>query len=436
MSLESAKPTQVKNWALKTNLWGESEYTLGQPKRMVDAPLILATAELSAAGLAALPFILHRLRISKWMQNEALQPSGDGESIGLSLVLPVWNEEKLIIQKLDNLASQDFPRENLELIIIDSASTDTTMTLAKDWLKENPKEFPNYQLIQMEQRLGKSEAVKRAFNAAADENPVIAMTDADAMVPDTGALKRLASWFEDAAIGAVGGTPNRQTESDKAHVKLEQGYRNLFTQQRIAESQVDSTPFLEGSLVAFRKKFIDTSLLDCGSNADDSQLATMARLNGGRSIQDPELLFEEGTPSSNSGRRQRKVRRAQGLCRHLWRNRSSWFAKKHGHFGKILGNQGIMHIFAPWLLILALMLGFSRWFMHLTGEVSLEGWILILFIFEMLVLISLISIIVNIRIPGLSLMQTYLDGMFSLLWAHFLILKGKSLHIWEQPERE
>ena len=404
---------------------------------MVDAPFLLATAELSAAGLAALPFILHRSRISKWLLKDALQPSGDGESIGLTLVLPVWNEEKLIIQKLDNLASQDFPRENLELIIIDSASNDSTMTLAEEWLKKNPKEFPSHQLIRMEQRLGKTEAVKRAFNAAAEDKPLIAMTDADAMVPDTGALKRLASWFEDATIGAVGGTPNRQTESDKAHVKLEQGYRNLFTQQRIAESQADSTPFLEGSLVAFRKKFIDTSLIDCSSNADDSQLATMARLNGGRSIQDPELLFEEGTPSSNAGRRQRKVRRAQGLCRHLWRNRNSWFAKKHGQFGKILGNQGIMHIFAPWLLLTAIMLGFSRWFMISTGEGSLiEGWGLALFLFELLILLSLFSIMLNIQLPGLGLMQTYLDGMFSLFLAHILILRGKSLHIWEQPERE
>ena len=119
---------------------------------MVDAPFLLATAELSAAGLAALPFILHRSRISKWLLKDALQPSGDGESIGLTLVLPVWNEEKLIIQKLDNLSSQDFPRDNLELIIIDSASNDSTMTLAEEWLRKNPKEFPSHQLIRMEQR--------------------------------------------------------------------------------------------------------------------------------------------------------------------------------------------------------------------------------------------------------------------------------------------
>ena len=176
---------------------------------MVDTPSLLVAAELSAAGLAALPFIIHRYRISRWMQKEPLQPSGNGKKLGLTLVLPVWNEEKVIIEKLENLASQDFPRKNLELLIIDSASTDSTVSLVEDWLKKNAKEFPDYRLIRMEQRLGKTEAVKRAFDAAADDKPLIAMTDADAMLVDEGALTRLVSWFNDPTIGAVGGAPER-----------------------------------------------------------------------------------------------------------------------------------------------------------------------------------------------------------------------------------
>ena len=402
---------------------------------MVDTPSLLVAAELSAAGLAALPFIIHRYRISRWMQKEPLQPSGDGKKRGLTLVLPVWNEEKIIIEKMENLASQDFPRKNLELIIIDSASIDSTISLVEGWLKENAKEFPNHRLIRMEQRLGKTEAVKRAFDAAAEDKPLIAMTDADAMLADKGALRRLVSWFNDSTIGAVGGTPERKEEVDKTHIKLESTYRDLFTQQRIAESRADSTPFLEGSLVGFRKEFINTSLLDCGSNADDSQLATMARLNGGRSIQDADLVFTEGTPSSSAGRRQRKVRRAQGLCRHLWRNRSTWFSKQHGEFNKILRFQAFMHLFVPWFVLMAMMLGFSRWFLTITDSNFLEGWMLPLFILEVTILTALFGVIANLKIPGIGFLQTFMDAMWSLMIAHLLILKGDSLHIWEQPER-
>ena len=402
---------------------------------MVDAPSLLVAAELSAASLAALPFIIHRYRISRWMQKEPLQPSGDGKKLGLTLVLPVWNEEKIIIKKLENLASQDFPRKNLELLIIDSASTDSTVSLAEGWLKKNGKEFPNHKLIRMEQRLGKTEAVKRAFDATADDKPLVAMTDADAMLADKGALTRLVSWFDDSTIGAVGGTPERKEEVDKTHIKLEATYRDLFTQQRIAESRADSTPFLEGSIVGFRKEFIDTSLLDCGSNADDSQLATMARLNGGRSIQDPSLIFTEGTPASSAGRRQRKVRRTQGLCRHLWRNREVWFSKQHGEFNKILRFQAFMHLFVPWLLMMAMVFGFSRWFMTMEDSSLLGGWLLPLFVLEVIILTALFGVLANLKIPGIGFLQTFMDAMWSLMAAHLLILKGDSLHIWEQPER-
>ena len=402
---------------------------------MVDTPSLLVAAELSAAGLAALPFIIHRYRISRWMQKEPLQPSGNGKKLGLTLVLPVWNEEKVIIEKLENLASQDFPRKNLELLIIDSASTDSTVSLVEDWLKKNAKEFPDHRLIRMEQRLGKTEAVKRAFDAAADDKPLIAMTDADAMLVDEGALTRLVSWFNDPTIGAVGGTPERKEEVAKTHIKLESTYRDLFTKQRIAESRADSTPFLEGSLVGFRKEYIDTALLDCGSNADDSQLATMARLNGGRSIQDSELVFTEGTPASSAGRRQRKVRRAQGLCRHLWRNRGAWFSKQHGEFNKILRFQAFMHLFVPWLLLIAMMLGFSRWFMTIGDSSLLEGWLLPVFMLEIIILTALVGVFANLKIPGIGFLQTFMDAMWSLMTAHLLILKGDSLHIWEQPER-
>ena len=94
----------------------------------------------------------------------------------MTLILPVWNEEDIILSKLENLASQEYPRKDLELLIIDSASTDESMAIAKSWLKEKPKAFPNYKIIEMEKRLGKTEAIRQAIIAADEKSEVI---DAD-----------------------------------------------------------------------------------------------------------------------------------------------------------------------------------------------------------------------------------------------------------------
>ena len=82
-----------------------------------------------------------------------------------------------------------------------------------------------------------------------------------------------------------------------------------------------------------------------------------------------------------------------------------------------------------------MMLGFSRWFLTITDSSFLEGWILPLFMLEIIILTALFGVIANLKIPGIGFLQTFMDAMWSLMIAHLLILRGDSLHIWEQPER-
>ncbi|RZD47094.1 MAG: hypothetical protein CXT68_05115 [Methanobacteriota archaeon] len=388
---------------------------------MIEAQATLALGELALAGLAAGPFILHRYRIAKWLKLKPLKPSSIEIKLKMTLILPVWNEEEIILSKLENLASQEYPRKDLELLIIDSASTDKSMAIVKSWLKEKPKAFPNHKIIEMEKRLGKTEAIRRAIIAADEKSEVIVMTDVDATFPPD-SLNRLASWFSDPEIGAVGGTPQRSSVEEKAHTEMESTYRDLFTLQRIAESRIDSTPFLEGSIAGFRRNMVDADLLNVYSNADDSQLATMVRLRGGKCIQDSELCFDEMTPPSNAGRRSRKTRRAQGLCRHLWRNRSA-------------GNQAMMHLIAPWLVLMAVLLGISRWVIQIQTGSYFEEWYLVLLMIELTIIVAWLGVIFNLKIKGIAFLQMFLDSMTNLMIAQFLILRGKSLHVWNKPER-
>ena len=50
----------------------------------------------------------------------------------LTILLPVWNEGKIIEQKLDNLASHNTIKASL--LIIDSASSDNTVELINGWM--------------------------------------------------------------------------------------------------------------------------------------------------------------------------------------------------------------------------------------------------------------------------------------------------------------
>jgi glycosyltransferase involved in cell wall biosynthesis len=94
-------------------------------------------------------------------------------SIMISVVIPAYNEEKLINACLESLKNQNFGSRNYEVIVVDNKSTDGTLMIAKDL---------NVKLIS-EPRKGVSFAVRKGFSEAAGE--IVATTDADTKVnPD------------------------------------------------------------------------------------------------------------------------------------------------------------------------------------------------------------------------------------------------------------
>lgn len=52
----------------------------------------------------------------------------------VSMLAIAYNHEKFLIQTLDSILAQDYP--NLEIIIMDAASSDSSVDLIKDWVKD------------------------------------------------------------------------------------------------------------------------------------------------------------------------------------------------------------------------------------------------------------------------------------------------------------
>ena len=392
----------------------------------------LATFQLLAGGIAALPFIIHRFRVGRWAGQSTLAvPGVELQNLPhMTLVIPAWNEELLIESKLSALAQQEYPRDKLAVIFIDSASSDATLSLVKSWHEKHKSAFANFTTIEMPKRLGKTAAIAQAFDSASSSSEILAMTDVDARL-EPGSLKRLGAWFSNPEIGAVGATPERFTVSESSHGKTEKVYRDMFSIQRLGESARDSTPFLEGSLLGIRRSVYSGSILDTTSNADDAQLAVAARLAGLRAIQDPGLIFREPIPPTYGEHKEQKVRRAQGLQRLLWRHRSHWFSRSQGAWGGILGIQGVMHLLVPWIVLVGCAFAVLKWCLLLTG-LELGVFIIATLIIDGWVFGSWLLHRFGLRLPLTSLPATFLDSMNALLIAQFKLLSGESMHLWEQ----
>ena len=395
---------------------------------MVVVPAII---EGVAMGVAALPFVLHRWDMYRWDRDHRQHhaPKGTNHSERLTVLLPVWNEATVIEKKLDNLAAQN---QAMHLLVVDSASTDSTLELLNGWVSRHPSTFTSVEVLRMEQRQGKTAAVVKALQHLGQHaDGLICMTDADAML-ERGCLQRMMQWFADPMIGAVGAVPNRVGgRQDEAL------HRAAWEAMRLAESMVDSTPFLEGSCMMWRPSCLAIDDLHTGANADDAQIATSVRCQGWRAVADPLATFIDVAPSTVEGQRRQKLRRAQGLQRLLTRMRKRASGKRQGVFGRIFRRQHHFHVIAPLAITVATASALLRW-----GFIGLYGWPATFTLANSLHLGFSVAEAVCLvlwwrnrsgRSNGpLSLVGQWLTSMEVLARSLITTARGRSLHQWEQ----
>jgi len=115
------------------------------------------------------------------------------DNLRVSVVVPVYNEEKYLANCLNSLVKQSVPAD--EIIVIDNNSTDGSVAIAQ--------KFPVR--IVHEKKQGMIHARNRGFNEAKYE--IIARTDADTILPKNW-IKRVKKAFEDETVVGISGPAN------------------------------------------------------------------------------------------------------------------------------------------------------------------------------------------------------------------------------------
>jgi glycosyltransferase involved in cell wall biosynthesis len=107
----------------------------------------------------------------------------------ISIVIPTLNSEKLLPECLKSIKMQDYPRENIEILVIDGGSVDKTVEIAKmfsvDRIIPNPK---------------KTAEAAYAISMMECKNDIIAYIDSDNILPSRDWFKKMVKPFEDKEI--------------------------------------------------------------------------------------------------------------------------------------------------------------------------------------------------------------------------------------------
>lgn len=277
-------------------------------------------------------------------------PTADIPLPTVSVVIPTYNEASVIRQKLENVALLDYPRDKLEVLVVDSASTDETQSIVKRIVQEHRGDL-NLVLVEQPFRRGKSEAINEALRWTRSE--IMVLTDADVTF-DPLSVRKLVRDFERSEVGAVSGV-EVPVGSKSFLTGIEADYRRVYTAIRMAEAETD-TPFMcESELSAYRRDLIDP--LPKGVVCDDVELTINIRSKGFKAIYAPDVSFLETEAGNLSPKLQHKLRRGMNNQHALLQNAKVLFNRNLGKYGTIIFPfEFFVHILSPILLSLAAIL--------------------------------------------------------------------------------
>jgi len=165
-------------------------------------------------------FIMIQKGYLKLFQNDFIPDAGDFPSV--SVIIPVRNRPKDIVECLSALSNVDYPKNKLEIIVVDDGSNDDTVARVRDF---------NVKLIS--QSISRGPAASRNVGARKATGDILAFLDSDC-VAEQGWLKKIVPFFSLEGMGAVGGFVDSYFKSSRldryeaAFSSLNMGKRILF----------------------------------------------------------------------------------------------------------------------------------------------------------------------------------------------------------------
>jgi cellulose synthase/poly-beta-1,6-N-acetylglucosamine synthase-like glycosyltransferase len=199
----------------------------------------------------------------------------------VSLIIPAFNEEKVIAQEIENSLVLDYPKEKLEIIVVSDGSTDKTNDIVRTFKKEGVK------LIALNPNQGKSSAQNRGVAEAHGE--ILFFTDANVMLRrDT--VWRIVSNFKDDRVGCVVGKVSYLNERDTSVSEGEGFYWRYELFLRSKESELGNFAMGSGPIMAIRRNLFKPLDPNVG---EDFVLPMQVAMKGYRVVYEPEAISEE-----------------------------------------------------------------------------------------------------------------------------------------------
>jgi peptidoglycan-N-acetylglucosamine deacetylase len=276
-------------------------------------------------GVARL-LILAGLALWKRVRGEGRPMATESGPPAVTVLIPAFNEEKVIVTTIERILSSDFA--NMEVLVIDDGSKDHTAYIVRSHFMREPRvgviSIPNG---------GKANALNVGLANARGE--VVVALDADTQFEST-TIARLVRWFTDPSIGAVAG--NAKVGNRINMITRWQALEYIVAQnlERRALSALDTLTVVPGAVGAWRRDvLVELGGFPADTLAEDQDLTIAIQVQGYRVHFDSTAIAWTEAPATVKGLAKQRFRWAYGTLQCLWKYRRITFNAEYGELGLV-----------------------------------------------------------------------------------------------------
>ncbi len=247
----------------------------------------------------------------------------------VSVAVPVFNEEETIIPTLKSILSLDYPKNKIEIIIVDDKSEDNTIKVLERFISSD--KISDIRIIKHKKNLGKAGALNSALKTA--KGKFFWVYDADSFA-SRDLLKKLVLRFQDggrdvAAVVSITLIHNRGRWIEKMQ-RLEYVMAAFI---RKLMGSVD-TLHTTNALSIFRTDVLrKIKGFDEGNLTEDFEVAMRLRFKGYRIVMCEDSNFHTHVPYTISSMWMQRVRWFRGFIYNNLKYKKMILNKKYGLLG-------------------------------------------------------------------------------------------------------
>lgn len=196
---------------------------------------------------AAATTLLLYLKTWLWFRYKPYRVLSPEEAPPISVIIPAYNEGALVLRTIESVARARYPRERLEVFVVDDGSKDDTWDYIQQAVERHPGLITAARFVKNQ---GKRAALAYAFRRA--KGDVFVTIDSDSLIePD--ALLAMAAPFEDQTVGAAAGQLLALNKDESVIPQMLHVYY-LFTSDllRAFQSTYRTVACCPGALAAYR----------------------------------------------------------------------------------------------------------------------------------------------------------------------------------------